>query len=73
MLAARLGRNGETCRDGQAERGHLGEAETLAAEQLAATVTPFIEVENELVTHCEHLPPHISMRSCQSASTCCWM
>ena len=51
--AAGVGRDREAGRDGQPERGHLGEADPLAAEQLAAAVGGLVEVVDE-ACRCGH-------------------
>ena len=45
--AAGVGRDREPARNGQPERGHLGEADPLAAEQLATAVGGLVEVVDE--------------------------
>ncbi len=45
--AARVGRDREPRRNRQPERGHLGEADPLAAEELATSVGGLVEVEHK--------------------------
>jgi hypothetical protein len=45
------GRDREAGRDGNSDRRHLGEADPLAAEQLAAELRSFREVEDVAVVH----------------------
>ena len=52
VLAAGLGRHGEARRHRQADRGHLREADALAAEHLAAEPAPLGEVIDVLHAHC---------------------
>ena len=51
VLAAGLGRHGEAGRDREPDRGHLGQADALAAEQLTAELAAFREVVNVRPRH----------------------
>ena len=59
MVAACFRGDREPERDRQAERRHLGEAQALAAEQVAATLAVLVEVVDQLGAHVAHLPRRI--------------
>ena len=48
VRAARVGRDGEAGRNGDAELGHLGEPDPLAAEKLAAALGGLVEPVDEM-------------------------